>query len=223
VSRGGFTWSGEVEGTGERAVLMLWRDGHLSGYFGFKGRIFTVNHVNGELHTMAEIDPGRLPPDHAGAAQPGKEPGIPPEPREPAIAPFPDDVRRTLEAKKITIDVMLLYTKNAAKHYLRDPGDLLALAIEQATATFRNCGFGNVSLRLVHGQEVDYDEAGADQFEVLYRLVDGIGPFKDVRKLRNQTRADIVGLIIDDPSGCGLSTRVGADAEEAFFVVHHAC
>ena len=25
------------------------------------------------------------------------------------------------------------------------------------------------------------------------------------------------------PSGCGLSTRVGADAEEAYFVVHHSC
>ena len=36
-------------------------------------------------------------------------------------------------------------------------------------------------------------------------------------------RADIVGMIVDDPSGCGLSTRVGADAEEAYFVVHHSC
>jgi len=30
-------------------------------------------------------------------------------------------------------------------------------------------------------------------------------------------------LIVEDPSGCGLSTRVGASAEEAFFVVHHSC
>ena len=53
----GVTWSGEVEETGERAVLMLWKDGHLSGYFGYKGRIFTVNHMGGDVHTMAEIDP----------------------------------------------------------------------------------------------------------------------------------------------------------------------
>jgi hypothetical protein len=43
------------------------------------------------------------------------------------------------------------------------------------------------------------------------------------RCTRNEKRADIVGLIIDDPNGCGLSTRVGADSEEAFFVVHHSC
>ena len=61
----GVTWSGEVEETGERAVLMLWKDGHLSGYFGYNGRVFLVNHVGGDIHTMAEMDPNKLPPDHA--------------------------------------------------------------------------------------------------------------------------------------------------------------
>jgi hypothetical protein len=229
----GFTWSGEVEGTGERAVLMLWRDGHLSGYFGHKGRVFTVNHVRGQVHTMAEIDPGRLPADHAPTLQrrslkrlngEGKElsqlPSVPPE---PTVAPFPTAERRALEAKKVTINLMLLYTKNAASHYVRDPGDLLALAVEQANDSFRNSGLVNISLRLVHAQEIDYNEASAQQFEHLYRMVDGVGPFRDVKKLRYEKRADIVGLIVDDPTGCGLSTRVGADAQEAYFVVHHAC
>ena len=49
---------------------MLWKDGHLSGYYGYRGRVFTVNHVGGDVHTMAEIDPKKLPPDHApGPAQ----------------------------------------------------------------------------------------------------------------------------------------------------------
>jgi len=30
----GFTWRGKVDPSGERAVVMLWQDGHLSGYFG---------------------------------------------------------------------------------------------------------------------------------------------------------------------------------------------
>ena len=60
-------------------------------------------------------------------------------------------------------------------------------------------------------------------FTSLYKMVDGVDGFKDVKKLRNEKRADIVGLIIDNPSGCGLSTRVGAGPEEAFFVVHHSC
>jgi hypothetical protein len=228
---GGLTWVGETEETGERALLMLWKDGHLSGYFGYKGRVFTVNHVGGNVHTMAEIDPRKLPPDHApdpaqrnaSVAPPSPPATLPPPPPEPAVAPFADAQRQALEAKSIVIDLMLLYTKKVADSYIRDPADLSALAIEQANETFRNSGLGNIKLRLVHSQQIDYDEAGADQFDHLYRLVDGVGVFKDVKKLRNDKRADIVGLVLDSPTGCGQSTRVGAEADEAFFVVHHAC
>jgi peptidyl-Asp metalloendopeptidase len=54
-------------------------------------------------------------------------------------------------------------------------------------------------------------------------MADGLGPFKDVKRLRDEKRADIVGLIIDNPNGCGLSTRIGPESDEAYFVVHHAC
>jgi hypothetical protein len=231
LTQGGVTWVGETEETGERAVLMLWKDGHLSGYFGYKGRVYTVNHAGGDVHTMAEIDPKKLPPDHApdpaqrntAVAPPAPPATLPPPPPEPTVAPFPDAERQALEAKAIVIDMMLLVTKRVADSYIRNPADLSALAIEQSNETFRNSGLGSVRLRLVHSQLIDYDEAGADQFDHLYRMVDGEGVFKDLKKLRNEKRADIVGLILDSPTGCGQSTRVGADAEEAFFVVHHAC
>ena len=227
---GGVTWVGETEETGERAVLMLWKDGHLSGYFGYKGRVFTVNHVGGDIHTMAEIDPRKLPPDHAPdpaqrdrSVAPPPAPVIPTPPPEPAVAPFPEEERKALEARTFTVDVMLLITKKVAETYIKNPADLSTLAIEQANQTFRNSGLGNVTLRLVHTQVIDYDETGADLFDHLFRMVDGVGVFKDMKALRNEKKADIVGLVLDSPTGCGQSTRVGADADEAFFVVHHAC
>jgi hypothetical protein len=99
----------------------------------------------------------------------------------------------------------------------------LLTGIEEANETFKNIGIGNVSLRLVHTQLIEYDETEDDQFTHLYTMVDGIGPFNTVRKLGDDKRADIVGLIIDNPTGCGLSTRIGPTSDEAFFVVHHAC
>jgi hypothetical protein len=54
-------------------------------------------------------------------------------------------------------------------------------------------------------------------------MVDGKGPFAQVHRLRDGKRADVVVLIVDDASGCGLSTRVAADADEAYAVVHHTC
>jgi len=227
---GAITWRGEAEETGERAVLMLWKDGHLSGYFGYKGYIYTIKNLGGDIHVVSELDRGKLPPMHAPARS-DKSPTLesadasaPPKPvAEPEVAPFPDPVRQALEAKEITIDLMILYTKKADDHYIGDLKDLLPAAIEDINHTFRNSGIGNVRLRLVHSDLVAYDEAGADHFDHLYRMVDGVGSFKGLRKLRTDKGADIVGLILDGPSGCGLSTRVGGDAEEAFFIVHHAC
>jgi len=213
----GYTWRGVVEETGERAILMLWNDGHLSGYFTYKGRVFSVNHIGGDIHTVAEL---QLPPDHSPEIVPTTHWPVPPE---PAVAPFPEATRLALEAKQITIDLMLLYTKKAVDHYIGEPANLLALVIEEANDTFKNSGLGNIHLRVVHTQLIDYDEGDGKHFDHLYRMVDGVGAFKDVRKLRDEKRADIVGLILDSPSGCGLSTRVGADSEEAFFIAHHSC
>jgi peptidyl-Asp metalloendopeptidase len=233
---GSVVWRGEVAETGERAMLMLWSNAPLTGHFVFNGKIFTVESLGGGVKAFAEMDRRRLPADHpepsgrhdsvptASPPAAAKErPALRPPPAEPAVAPFADLERQALEAKSITIDVMVLYTANVAKRYVREPADLLALAIEGANATFRNSGIGNVTLRLVHTQMIEYDETEDDQFTHLYTMVDGLGPFGNVRQLRDETHADIVGLIIDNPTGCGLSTRIGPTSDEAFFVVHHAC
>jgi hypothetical protein len=224
----GTTWRGKVSETGESAMLMWWKDGRLSGVFGYKGHIYMIVNMGGDIHAVLETDPTQLPPDHSPSSDRADARGgaalIPVSvPPPPDIKPLDEIERKKLEAKDVTIDLMLLYTRKPASRYIRDPGDLLELAVEQANETFRNSGIPNVKLRLVHSQLVDYDETGSEHFEHLYNLVDGKVAFKNIRRLRDEKRADIVGLIVDDPSGCGLSTRVGADAEEAFFVVHHSC
>ncbi len=41
--------------------------------------------------------------------------------------------------------------------------------------------------------------------------------------LRDKYKADVAVLFVHDPMGCGLATRVAAEADEAFAVVHHEC
>ena len=233
---GSVIWHGEVPETGERAMLMLWSNALLTGYFALNGKVFTVESLGGGVNAFAELDRRRLPLDHpdpqgrpdnmpgqGGNAMGNERPAPRPPPPEPTVVPFLDEDRQALEAKPIVIDLMILYTGNVAKRYVREPSDLLALAIGEANETFKNSGIGNVSLRLVHSQLIEYDETEDDQFTHLYTMVDGIGAFSNVRKLRDEKHADIVGLIIDNPTGCGLSTRIGPTSDEAFFVVHHAC
>ena len=227
---GSVIWYGEVQETGERALLMLWSNALLTGYFAYNGTIFTLESLGGGVKAFSEMDRRQIPADHPepGGRIDSLPDAVPPSaPRapvaEPTVAPFPDAERLALEAKDIIIDVMLLYSRNVAELYVRKPEDLLALAIEETNQTVKNSGLGNIKLRLVHSQVVDYDAAEDDQFTNLYTMVDGLGPFKDVKKLRDEKHADIVGLIIDNPNGCGLSTRIGPTSDEAFFVVHHAC
>jgi hypothetical protein len=227
----GCSWRGVVAETGESALLMRWNDGHISGVVGYKGHIYTVTGLGGELHAVVETDPRKLPPDH-GRSKPTADPradvrpDAPAKPQEvapaPAVGAFADAKREALEGNPVVIDLMLLYTQKAASRYLR-PDRILAMAVEQANDTFRNSGLANISLRLVHTQSVNYDESEGEHFDHLYRMVDEVGPFTGVRKLRDEKKADIVGLVLEDPSGCGLSTRVARDAVEAYFVVHHSC
>ena len=53
---------------------------------------------------------------------------------------------------------------------------MLPLAIEEANETFRNSGLGNITLRLVHSQAIDYDESGADHFDHLIAWSTVLGP-----------------------------------------------
>jgi len=118
---------------------------------------------------------------------------------------------------------MVAYTKKAASYYGDIQRELIDLSMEEANQSFRISNLGNVKLRLVHAYETNYIEEGG-HFDHVWRLADkGDGYLEEVHALRDKYRADVVVLIVDDAQGCGLSTRVHADAEEAFAVVHHEC
>ena len=267
MRKDGCNWRGEIEGTGEPVVLMWWKGGRFSGMFTYRGHMYSLKNMGGEVHAVVETDPGKMPPDHgsmrAGGAQPtsadvkddplvarGEAAMMRPRDKSklkdqqdafggqalpktersqqakqaaPKIVPLPAAKRRALAAKKATIDLMVLYTSKVASKYIEVRPDLIALSVEQANESFANSGLGNITLRLVHDEPIDYDESDGEHFNHLYRMVDGEGVFAKVRRLRNEKRADIVALIVDDASGCGLSTRVAAEADEAFVVVHHSC
>jgi Metallo-peptidase family M12 len=219
----------------EVTALLVWRsDGSPTGVLGHKGGIFTVTDSGGKVRAVAdgtatERAPRGMPEaadfglhdDRSAAHFKAAYTQARASPAPADVKPWTSAERRALESKKMTIDRMVLYTAEAARHYVVDLPALIQIAVEEVNRSFRNSGLNNISLRPVHTQLIDYDEAGAEHFEHLYRMVDGVGLFGEVHKLRDEKQADIVGLIVDDPSSCGLSTRVAAASKEV--VVHHSC
>ncbi len=123
----------------------------------------------------------------------------------------------------IVIDVLVAYTRKAASKYDDIRRELVDISVAGANESFRTSGIGHIKLRLVHAYQTDYVEQG-DHFDHVWRFADkGDGYMEEAHDLRETYRADVAVLIVDDAKGCGLATRVGADADEAFAVVHHAC
>ena len=106
---------------------------------------------------------------------------------------------------------------------MREPADLLALAIEEANATFRNSGIGNVTLRLVPTQMIEYDETEDDQFTHFTRWSTALTHSATSDNYAMRSTPILSAGSSTTQRVCGLSTRIGPTSDEAFFVVHHAC
>jgi len=123
----------------------------------------------------------------------------------------------------VVIDVIVAYTKAAASSYKNIVREVIEPAVEAGNDSFQLSGIGHIKLRLVHAYQTDYAEAG-DQFVHLWRFADkGDGHMDEIHELRDRYQADVAILVVDDADGCGLATRVQAEEEDAFAVVHHAC
>ena len=221
-------WRGTVEGSGGRVILMWWADGKMAGTVQHEGRYYSIRHMSGSLHAIVELSDDRMPPEHppqllVSSNDPLRQPrgvNVLSAPQRPGVQA---KTRKPSPSGDVVIDVMVTYTKKAAGYYGDVRHELIDLAIEEANESFRISNLRNVKLRLVHAYETDYVEEGG-QFEHVWRLADkGDGYLEEVHGLRDKYRADVVVLIVDDPQGCGLATRVHADADEAFAVVHHEC
>ena len=244
-------WRGEVEQTGGLVTLMWWPNGQMAGTVQDQGKIYSIRHMGGQFYAVVELSTERMPQEHASlpSSLRASDPNLrddplvqqgdasllhrvvtavrarqatPPQRASAAARDAP--VHKPLPSgKAVVIDVIVAYTRKAAGNYGDIKRELIDLAIEEANHSFRMSNLGNIRLRLVHAYQTGYVEEG-EHFQHLWRFADrGDGYMDEIHGLRDKYRADVAVLIVDDPAGCGLSTRVYADAEEAFAVVHHEC
>ena len=245
-------WRGMTEESGGTVTLVWWPSGKMAGTIQSVGRVYSIRHLGASIYAVVEMSEERMPEEHAPMSERLRalDPNLRDDPLikqgdasllRTAAAAYGRGARRSTSAvekpqqqggdvggtsapvKEIVIDVIVAYTRKAARHYEDIRRELLDLSIEEANHAFRISNLGHIRLRLVHAYETDYVEQG-EHFDHLYRMVDkGDGYMEEIHSLRDRYRADIGVLVVDDAQGCGLATRVYAEADEAFAVVHHAC
>ncbi len=236
----GYIWRGIIDGSDEPVTLLWWPDGRVAGTVNHAGRMYVIKNLGGGMHGMLEIAPDKLPPDHGAASKAmmrkmnmhtdplvdqGDASMMQPQsahPNAPSL-PMSKPEDHAGAAKDATITLIVAYTKKAASHYDDIKKDLLDVAVAEANQSFRDSGIDNVHVKLVHAYETDYVEKGS-HFDHVYRFRNkGDGYMDEIHDLRAKYGADVAALVVDDPMGCGLSIRVGADAADAFTVVNHEC
>ncbi|NJM34555.1 MAG: hypothetical protein HC850_07410 [Rhodomicrobium sp.] len=250
TTQDGCFWQGKIAGTGLPISLMWWPGGRMSGSFTHDNKQYTIKNIDGEIHAMMEIEREKMPDEHPRMPAEyrsryrtpdrgmNRAPVEDPKHLEDAAGAseqIPEEIAKLLESqslmpspqpkdKKVVIDVLFVYTKKAARHYTDIRRDIIALAAQQTTQSFRNSHIDNVEIKVAGSYMTSYDEGAGNLYNHLWRFADrGDGHMEEIHKLRNRKKADVAVLIVDSPGGCGLATRVAAFEDEAFAVVHHEC
>lgn len=121
-----------------------------------------------------------------------------------------------------TIDLLVVYT-SAAQTNSGDINGLITQAVSETNGSFTNSNVW-ARVRLVGTMATSYNESGRS-FPTMVSDLMGTsdGQIDNVHAQRDAVRADVVVLVMNQPSACGRAAEIGANASQAFVVVHWDC
>jgi hypothetical protein len=209
-------WLGHIEGIDKSQVTLVIEDTVMAGNIRLPGAYFQVRYVGSGLHSVRQIDESQFPPEGQ------------PIPMDTVHSLTAQDSGITATDNGSRFDVMVVYTPaaRAAAGGTTAMQALINLAVAETNTAYSRSGI-IPRLRLVHQEEVSYTESG-DFSTDLNRLTNPSDGFMDnVHALRNTYGADLVSLIIEGTSLCGLGWLMTTESNSfqalAFSVVARIC
>lgn len=222
VETGRIVLRGVVKDQPDSTVVIAVRDGEISGSIRFGTQNFQIR-SNGGAAAVYEMNPLAFP---AEQEQPAEHFGQP--------RPLAANSIVSRANGPVTIDVMVVYTTKARSEMGSDAAirSLIDTAVEEANLAYANSGVSQ-RLRLVHAQEVTYDEdnLGTETADKTFSLAlarlrsTNDGHMDEIHAVREQHAADLVALIIKRTTiSCGIG-YVGTPPRESsgFSVTDRGC
>jgi hypothetical protein len=220
------TWHGKVPGHPEGFALLTIVDGEISGVIDVGDvsdaphRRYQLESTNDGLTLLREVDDATFPPDHPG----GGEPVAPRVTQKALIRTAPDKTAGGEMQKSdsgATIDVMVVYSNQTAAAAGTAIGAQIQQAVDTANLVYANSGI-TTRLRLVHYEQVDYNESGDFPTDLNRLTTAGDGYMDNVPTLRDTYGADLVSLFVETTQYCGYGW-IGPDPNYAFSVINRGC
>jgi hypothetical protein len=211
---GGYIWVGTVEGVEHSQAIFSVKGGILNGKIAMPHAIYEIRNIKDNIYSIQELNHSKFPQELEPLHSHEKPVSI----KNNIIIPnilYPEDCTQ--------ITVLVAYStaaKNAAGGQAQIES-LINLAVEETNQGYINSGV-SARINLVHTMETNEAiDDFSDDLSALEDTTDGV--FDTIDTARDTYNADLVALIIENGSSCGLASDVVVQEANAFSVTHRTC
>ncbi|WP_411850052.1 zinc-dependent metalloprotease [Stenotrophomonas sp. LGBM10] len=226
LADGGSVWYGQL-GTRAGARLakagapdplnqiILVRSGDtVTGTIRRDGQLYRLRPISDGRHVLVEVDESRMPADHPADYN-----------RLPTVAmPVNEQIgiAAASSGTPATIRVLVVATNGAVAAYGGNMQSLVQLAVAESNQGYVNSNVG-ITLQLAGYETTTYTESSSFSTDLARFRQTSDGFMDSIHTSRNNTRADVAVLVINNASSCGLASGIGSTASTAFAAVHWDC
>lgn len=206
--------SGEIADDPNNSVMIVRNGDKLTGTIRAKGQLYSLRPLRSGGHAIARINESKMPADHPAAYN-----------FLPRI-----DMTKAVRAERATnvgtkaisvIRIMVVATQSAA-NASGDIAGLVNLAVAETNQGYTNSGV-EITMQLAGRYTSTYVESGSFSTDLTRFRGTTDGYMDTYHATRNTVTADVMMLLINNSSSCGLASGIGSTAATAFAVAHYGC
>jgi peptidyl-Asp metalloendopeptidase len=206
-------FNNEIADDPNNSVVIVRNGDKLTGSLRVKGALYALRPLRSGGHAIAQIDESKMPADHPASYA-----------NLPRIAMPQGRVGKAGEfaTKAVsTIRIMVVSTVSAASAS-GDITGLVNLAVAETNAGYGNSGV-DINLQLAGSYITNYFESGSFNTDLAAFRGTSDPYMNEYHGVRNLVAADVMMLLINNNTSCGLASGIGSTASTAFAVAHYGC
>ncbi|MCC7635948.1 zinc-dependent metalloprotease [Stenotrophomonas rhizophila] len=223
---GGSIWYGQLQARDARlnartagndpanSVILVRAGDTITGSIRKDGQLYRLRPLSDGRHVLVEVDESRMPADHPGDYN-----------SLPTVAMPGNDrigIAGASSGTPATIRVLVVATNGAVAAYGGNMQSLVQLAVAESNQGYVASNVG-LTLELARYETTSYAESSSFSTDLSRFRSTSDGIMDSIHTSRNNSRADVAVLVINNASSCGLASSIGSSAATAFAVVHWDC
>lgn len=203
--------SGEIADDPNNSVMIVRNGNKLTGTIRAKGQLYSLRPLRSGGHAIARINEAKMPADHPAAynflpridmTKAGRASGVP--------------------TKAISVIRIMVVSTQSAVNASGDIAGLVNLAVAETNQGYANSGV-EITMQLAGQYTTSYVSSSSFSTDLSRFRGTTDGYMDTYHATRNTVAADVMMLLINNSSSCGLASGIGSTASTAFAVTHYGC